>query len=54
MFWSRIAILFVPLAVAESNPKNIKEGKVNVEPPPAVTFIKPAIKPTPNRINIER
>ena len=46
--------LCVPLASAESNPRKINVGNVKVEPPPALTFIKPAISPTPNRISKAR
>ena len=51
MFCTSIATRFVPFASDDSNPRNIRTGKVKVEPPPAVTFIKPAIIPTPKSIN---
>ena len=40
-----MATLFVPLATAAGKPRNINNGKVNKEPPPAIVFIKPAINP---------
>jgi hypothetical protein len=49
----KIAIRLVPLATEASNPKNIRAGRVSVEPPPAMMFINPAAAPTPksNRID---
>jgi hypothetical protein len=38
--------LFVPFATADGNPKKIKNGSVKREPPPAMVFINPAMKPT--------
>ena len=38
--------LFVPLATAGGNPKKMSTGSVNKEPPPAMVFINPAMKPT--------
>ena len=45
--------LRLPFAVAESNPKKINKGRVNDEPPPAVTFIKAASTPAAKRSNEE-
>jgi hypothetical protein len=36
----------VPLARELSSPKNMRVGKVIVDPPPAITLIKPATEPT--------
>ena len=41
------AIRFVPFATAPSSPKNIRVGSVRLDPPPALTLIKPATAPTP-------
>jgi len=50
MFWTRIAILFVPFATEDSRPRKIKVGSVNVEPPPAITLRKPAMIPRKKRM----
>ena len=49
-----IAILFVPFATDASSPRKINAGRVKVEPPPALTFKKPATIPTPNKINNDK
>jgi len=45
----RIAIRFVPFARELLSPRNIRVGKVIVDPPPAITLIKPATEPTKKR-----
>ncbi len=40
-----IATRFVPLAITGGKPKNISNGIVRKEPPPAFTLIKPAMLP---------
>jgi len=39
----------VPFAKGPPRPIKIRAGSVNEDPPPAMTFIKPAILPTPKR-----
>ena len=53
IFWIISETRLVPFAKVESKPRKIKVGRVKEEPPPAFTFINPAIRPTPNKINIE-
>lgn len=53
MFWMTIAMRFVPFARAESSPRKISTGKVNDEPPPAITLITPEITPTEKRRSAE-
>jgi len=40
-----IATRFVAFAMGEGNPNNMRIGSVNVDPPPARVFIKPAATP---------
>jgi len=47
-----IAIRLVPLARGPFNPKNMRVGNAMAEPPPAMTLIKPARDPIPNRRSI--
>ena len=46
------ATRLVPLARELFNPKNMRVGKVMVEPPPAMTFMKPPTQPAPKRSKI--
>jgi len=41
-------------ATDASNPRKISAGRVSVDPPPALTFIKPAIVPTAKSRSRER
>jgi len=42
----KIPILLVPFATEGGNPKKMSAGSVNKEPPPAMVFMNPAMKPT--------
>ena len=50
IFCIKIATLFVPFAIFDGKPINIRIGRVNKDPPPATVFIKPAITPQINNI----